>query len=213
MSAQTSLLILGAMLIFIVSGAVYVNFRNLRHLKILIQNLRISTNIPRYWGGVLGGFRTVQGTYDGHEVLLGTEGDEEDIVLRIPFTTPLKAGFYVTSDNRIWARTISLIRQPLFEKWYRYHMPEAEKAYQIIRYSAKREIIPIIGSSGLFERLSELVNVLAPYEGHFYINEWEVKMKFPSEAKLEEDVLEAGCQVGDFICSLPLVGERSNKDG
>ncbi|MFQ6015037.1 MAG: hypothetical protein ACE5NP_06310 [Anaerolineae bacterium] len=210
MSAQTSLLILGAMLIFIVSGAVYVNFRNLRHLKILIQNLRISTNIPRYWGGVLGGFRTVQGTYDGHEVLLGTEGDEEDIVLRIRFTTPCEASFYVTSDTRIWERVIS---QPLFKKWHEYHVPEAEKAYQTIRYTAKRESIPTIRSSGLLERLSELVNVLAPYEGHFYINEWEVKMKFPSEAKLEEDVLEAGCQVGDFICSLPLVGERSNKDG
>jgi len=183
-------------IVVIVGGVVFIIFRHLHQLKTIGQNLKISPDRRKGFWTFPG---TIRGIYNGHKVLLGSDSEEENVVIHLPFTTPLKAGFYMTSDNTTLERIIS---QPLFKKWYEYHLPEVKKAYQVIKYTAEKEIIPIIGSNEMFEKLSELVEAIAPYEGHFYLNEQELKLKFPFEAKLEEEILKTGCQIYDFICSL-----------
>lgn len=191
--------IFAAIVIIFIGSFIYVNFRNLRDLKKYIQDLKISANIPHLWGGVIGGFRTVRGTYQGRKVLLGTEGDEEDISIRFPFTKHFQEHFFITSDNRTIERITSM---PLFEKWHEHRLPKTNKSYQIIRYTARGKILQVIIGSGLFEKLSEAIDILAPYLGHFYINQREVKLKFPTGTVLEEDVMQAGCRVYDSVLNL-----------
>lgn len=172
---------------------VYVNFRNLRELKALLKKLNLKTDkTPKYWGGVFGGFRTVKGDYNGCRLSLGTEGDEEDVFVEFAFEKKFTKNFYITSDSRFYER---ILKQPLFKKFQKLNLNIAQKNYQTLRYFNTE----LVNNKNFQKNAVELINALAPHNGHFYIDNKKIKLIFPPNTKFDQLVLKAGLAVHTAI--------------
>lgn len=179
--------IIVAGVIFILVGAFYVNLRNIYELREYIERLNLITKPPRFWGGVMG-YRRLRAKYKGRDLILTSEGDEENLILKFLFSKSLELGLSLYSESMV-SPTTFIFDKPLLSNSKKYSLSGYNRSI-VYKLREKSDF-----SEDTLRKILEFAEFLSAYSGNIYLNDIGLKLVLPTWTEVNEEILEKALEL------------------